>query len=738
MKSITNDWIDLKKRVTGLIGFGGEGKSSLARRWIEDLLEDTTKPQPDGIFWWGFYDRPSVDEFFEAALNYLSGGNTELACLYPSSSAIVHLLAGMLHGGRYLFILDGLEGIQHQQGDQFGLLKSNDLSEFLQFFAAPNHNSFCLVTSRVPLLDMMEYTTYQHRDVERLSAADGRELLQILGVKGNDAELDKVVADWDGHALTLSLIGSYIVNQHNGDISRIKEIPAPTAGEPHYQRVHRILMRYGEHLNDEERAFLKIFSAFRIPIDRTAFGEVFREIPQEEPDNPIAINTSITVMGDSAFDAMVKRLVDYRILRYDIRTGRYTIHPLVRSHYYALLTESDSSQATDVHKQLKEYYLDRFHLAVFENMSVNSTLDDPESLIEAVHHTCQSGDYDEAFSIYRVNIDMYVKLGAYETELNILQEFFPDGDTSRDPLVSSKSDKSWILNVFGLCLMSVGRLDQTEPFLVRSNSIDLNITKDWSHASTSCQNLADLYACLGALDRSAEASLHALELSILAKNKRNERDSNAFLAYAEYLRGNLEDARWHFKKAEDLEREVDPTFKYIYSLQGIWNAEYLMRNGDAANALKITIANRLICEIYDWIDNISRIRRILGDLDCNSGRYNSAREHYDEAIKIARKSTYRQVLVEALLARGRWSAKHMKNARDAFNDLEEAMDYATTSGFRILEADIRVALAWAHLAADNKEKAKAEAIYAKQMSKEMGYYWGNIDADEVLTEIEKA
>ena len=98
-KIITNDWIDSKKRVTGLIGFGGEGKSSLARRWIDDLLKDTTSPQPDGIFWWGFYDRPSVDEFFEAALNYLSGGNADLARRYPSSSARVHLLAGMLHGG---------------------------------------------------------------------------------------------------------------------------------------------------------------------------------------------------------------------------------------------------------------------------------------------------------------------------------------------------------------------------------------------------------------------------------------------------------------------------------------------------------------------------------------------------------------------------------------------------------------------------------------------------------------
>ena len=37
-----------------------------------------------------------------------------------------------------------------------------------------------------------------------------------------------------------------------------------------------------------------------------------------------------------------------------------------------------------------------------------------------------------------------------------------------------------------------------------------------------------------------------------------------------------------------------------------------------------------------------------------------------------------------------------------------------------------------------KVKAKAGAQRAKQMSNDMGYYWGKKDADEVLAEIEKA
>ena len=202
---ITEDWNNPQKHVTGLIGFGGEGKSSLARKWVDNLLNDPSQPQPDGVFWWGFYENRSVDEFLEAALNYMSGGRIDPRAV-PSSNLRAQIIGAMLGTGRYLFVLDGLEVIQHQEGDQYGLLQSNDLRDLLTFFARPDNQSFCLITSRAPLLDLIDFTTYTHRDVERLSEDDGRTLLRILGVKGSDAELNKVVADWDGHALTLSIL----------------------------------------------------------------------------------------------------------------------------------------------------------------------------------------------------------------------------------------------------------------------------------------------------------------------------------------------------------------------------------------------------------------------------------------------------------------------------------------------------------------------------------------------------
>ena len=51
----------------------------------------------------------------------------------------------------------------------------------------------------------------------------------------------------------------------------------------------------------------------------------------------------------------------------------------------------------------------------------------------------------------------------------------------------------------------------------------------------------------------------------------------------------------------------------------------------------------------------------------------------------------REVLIEVLLARGRWAARNPKGLPDplGFSDLNEALGYAVDGGYRIYEADIR-------------------------------------------------
>jgi hypothetical protein len=123
-----------------------------------------------------------------------------------------------------------------------------------------------LITSRAPMLDLIDFRSYRQRPLPSLGVEEGRDLLRKVGVKGKDAKLEQFAKDWQGYAIVLSLLGAYLVDRYDGRIQRIKNLPEPGIDDTKEDRIQRILRRYDQHLTQAEREFLTIFSAFRIPI----------------------------------------------------------------------------------------------------------------------------------------------------------------------------------------------------------------------------------------------------------------------------------------------------------------------------------------------------------------------------------------------------------------------------------------------------------------------------------------
>lgn len=79
--------------------------------------------------------------------------------------------------------------------------------------------------------------------------------------------------------------------------------------------MHCVLRGYDEHLNEEERAFMTLFSAIRTPVAGEAFGRVFRMQPEEggneeEGDHKgSALPELLAALGDDEFERLVARLV---------------------------------------------------------------------------------------------------------------------------------------------------------------------------------------------------------------------------------------------------------------------------------------------------------------------------------------------------------------------------------------------------------------------------------------------
>ncbi|HKG86851.1 MAG TPA: trypsin-like peptidase domain-containing protein, partial [Nitrososphaeraceae archaeon] len=278
IEGINSDWADPKYRVTELIGFGGEGKTSLARYWIHRLLKDRIKPEPYGIFWWSFDEENDAGAFFESVLAYMYNEPIGRIKQFSSTSAKAQTVVKLLEQikpGRFIFILDAVEKKQHQKGDNYGLIASQSLREFIKYFMEIEHNSFCIITSRVPIIDLRDYSSYKYRNVSQLSENEAISLLRKVGVKGPRRELNEIVNKWGCHALTVRLLGSYIM-QSGGNVISIRRKLGPSHHDDHYKRIRILLQHYDEILTDAEKTFLMIFSSFRGPVKKEAIDKIFR------------------------------------------------------------------------------------------------------------------------------------------------------------------------------------------------------------------------------------------------------------------------------------------------------------------------------------------------------------------------------------------------------------------------------------------------------------------------------
>lgn len=743
LQNITTDWRKPRHTVTGLIGFGGEGKSSAARYWVKNLLESSWGKHVSGIFWWGFY-HGNVDSFFESAISFFSNGTLQAYDL-PAGHTRPQLLRSLLNSGQHLLVLDGMEVLQEQEkSDTYGAIKNEnaDLRDFLQLLAYPAHKSFCLMTSRAPLFDLGRYPAYTQHEVSRLNTDEGRALLQNIGVHGADQAVDRVVNSWGGHALTLSLLGGMLVSEFDGDINNVDKIPKPIQDESRYDQVKRILVRYDASLGTTEHAFLNIFSVFLTPVPEDALSAVFREPGIEAVE-------LLSKLSDSEFGELISGLQKKRLIRrnYGLQGESFSTHVLVQSFYNRrLLPEASES----INLRLAQY---SGRLSVPRHAK---SLEELEPRLNQFRYLCAAKHFDEAYWVYREidrrgdGIDsnewnenaigfLVWELAAIQTDLELLSEFFPERDLRRDPELTDPKARAYILLSAGLNSFYLGNLQIADDLTERSGNTALK-ANDQKLALWAFLNRADLNSQRGKLIEALGFAQRCVELA-LGKDEFIEELCGAYMrkAWIEYLMGQTKKAAEDFKNAGQIQPKDDPDpIPWNWSSSdGIWFSDFLVRTGRLAKARKVTIANLKLSRKENQPDDIANCHRVLGDISTKSKikRVGLARRHYNIAIRMARGISARGTLIEALLSRGKLALQ--KSELDlARQDLEEALSYALSGTYVIDEVEIRLALAETHIAEGENVAAIAHIQRAAFLSTESGYYWGNIKSDKVAKKAE--
>jgi tetratricopeptide (TPR) repeat protein len=530
------------------------------------------------------------------------------------------------------------------------------------------------------------------------------------------------VEDWSGHALTLALIGTYLQKpEFGGHIKEIENLPDLTDrgafAEYQNNRLYRLLNGYDRFLDDTEKDFLQIFSLFRLPVPESALlSDVF-----------------------NANEALARKLVNYRILRYNSERKEYTIHPLISAYYQTeLKSHPEKWQAT--HREIARYYIS-LHRSESKNLTPLERL---KPWIEAIHHFCQAEDFDSAFRVLEKNnfykgpknkpqSILIFELGAYETALSLLQEFFVNGNISTEPLIPNAPKKRFILREVSSCLTNLGRMSEVPAIMKLHNELAAQSKAQHDLSEGYC-SLARLSVYLGKLVDAVRYANLAIRAVKKVENNKYRQNAQAYKALALSLMNGeeVETAYQEIAPSSTGEDSDDLDFKFIKDY-GFYYVDFLRRNRGDLQAAQ-SVGEKSIKEA-EKSENKSRSHRAAGEVYDALGEVDTALEHFNQAIELARDITHWPASITALSARGRFLVRHRRDLEAGRNNLEEALEYSQNGGYRVYETDTRIGLAWLHLAEENQADAREEAKQAKMMSEEMKYFWGVKDAEEVLTDL---
>jgi len=711
-------------RIGGLIGWGGVGKSALVRKWYDELEDNDI--QPDGIFWWGFYRNASLEQFLNAMLRYVSGGQIEPDTI-KSTWEKTDRIKEYIGQGNYLIILDGLETMQKSEsGDEFGKMEHRELTEMLHYFAdGPKKEGLCLITTRYTMKDLDDWENrgYENRPLIDLSVPDALFMLKKRGVKGSDDDKTGIINKYKGHALSLTSLAGYLVRYYEGNIKEAPDIEFVLGDKERFKDVNKLLRRYAEKMSKAERKFLNIFSLFRREVTEGDFDGVFRKEIEDTKFNDVLVRMSKLDFAD-----LVNGLVEWRLISYDEMKKTYATHPLIKTYFESDFNKKDKKLC---HKRIYEY------IGGYAPEQAD-TLEEMQPLFEQVYHGCAAGLHDEVWlgvfweKIFRHEENLIVhKLGAWETALSLVKNFFPKGDLSQMPLVTKKSAQSWLLNTAGLTLLCTGRPKKAEgPFLTVVKQ--LIEAEGWNDASVVYRNLAGLQFRTGEIESGLDSTKKALDLSEKAKNDRYIVFSKAYLGWVLYILGKTEEAEEKFEEADELSIKIEGDRPY--SNPGFQYADFLISMKRLDEAFGLTKQNLEICESQNWSDHISGCHRCLGAIERTKGNYEEAEGHLQKALDIARKFGMPYFEIEAMLEYGRLHLD-MGKYEDAICDGDQALKICGRTGFRFYEPGAEVVLAKAYLGLEDFEQAESNAKSAYEKAVGMKYRWAEGDAADLLGEI---
>lgn len=401
--ALTRAWRQDGLNVLIFVAWGGVGKTCLVTDWITQL-QQSDWPGVDAFFDWSFYSQGTKDQstassdlFFRSALRHF--GETALADSSDSLEVKADRLAEVIRARRILLVLDGIEPLQHprKKGQEEGRLKDGGIETLLRRLAEPGFSGLCIVTTRVPVIDLKRYrdTTVRECELSHLSVRHGAELLHLAGacfagqqeITADDEALRTTAIEVKGHAMTLQMLGGYLASAHEGDVLRRDRVDFSRIFADQMEgHAYNVMAAYEEWFQSESEgdrgqrqlSVLHMMGLF----DRAADADCIAALRK---DGGIAgVSDVVAGLTETKWTQTLHLLSKHRLAFSDRQTHTLDAHPLIREYFAKHLLEKQADGFKAAHSRLFDHLCARTEHRP-------ATLEGLQPLYQAVVHGCLAG-----------------------------------------------------------------------------------------------------------------------------------------------------------------------------------------------------------------------------------------------------------------------------------------------------------------------------------------------------------
>ena len=253
----------------------------------------------------------------------------------------------------------------------------------------------CVITSRLEI-DQLKDIPSEVLFLDRLPTDAGVHYLKLLGdlkllgAHGTEQELRDAVDDFKGHALALTLLGSYLEIVYAGEMRSRNEIGPLTADPELGGHARRVLESYEQWFEGQpELHILRLLALFDRPATRAALNAL-----RAQPAMA-GLTENLSSLQDRRWQFAIKNLRKARLLDpFDSSApDNFDCHPMIRAYFAEKMKHLLPGTWKQAHQRLYEYY--RSSTDEFPTTMAGIT-----RLYSAIAHGCEAGLFESAFQEY--------------------------------------------------------------------------------------------------------------------------------------------------------------------------------------------------------------------------------------------------------------------------------------------------------------------------------------------------